>query len=333
MNEQQQAVSSDTLHDRIDVVDGLIVSKWHRPVFEAMHRGGITAANCTCCIWEGFPETMKAVADFKSWIRTHSDILLQVFDTRDIKRAKQEGKVGVVLGWQNSTGFGDYLPLVQVYKELGLGIVQLTYNTTNSVGSGCYETTDTGLTDFGRELVHELNRSGILIDLSHVGAQTSRDAILESNEPVAYSHCLPTKVKEHPRNKSDEELRFIADAGGFVGVTMFPPFLPRGNDSTIDDYVDAMEHVVNVVGEEQTGIGTDFTQDHGPDFFDYITRDKGSARSLTTFGDIAALKGLESIEKMPNLTRTLEERGWSEERIEKVMGRNWIKLLERVWGN
>ena len=320
------------LHQKINIVDGLIVSKWHRPVFDAMHKGGITAANCTCSIWEDFPTTMRAVAEWKSWIRTHSDILMQVYDSRDIERAKQEDKVGIILGWQNSTGFGDYLPLVQVYKELGLGVVQLTYNTTNSVGSGCYETSDAGLTDFGRELVHELNRTGILIDLSHVGSRTSHDAILESGQRVAYSHCLPSAIKDHPRNKTDEELRFIADAGGFVGVTMFPPFLPRGNESTIENYVDAIEHVVNVVGEDQTGIGTDFTQDHGPEFFEYITRDKGTARSLTTFGNVAALKGLEGIEEFGNLTRALEKRGWPEERIEKIMGRNWIDLLRTVWG-
>lgn len=320
------------LHKNISIVDGLIVSKWHRPVFDAMHRGGITAANCTCSIWEDFPTTMRAVADWKSWIREHSDILMQVYDSRDIERAKNENKVGIILGWQNSTGFGDYLPLVQVYKELGLGVVQLTYNTTNSVGSGCYETRDSGLTDFGRELVHELNRTGILIDLSHVGSRTSHDAILESGKPVAYSHCLPSAIKDHPRNKTDEELRFIADSGGFVGVTMFPPFLPKGNESTIDDYVDAIEHVVNVVGEDHTGIGTDFTQDHGPEFFEYITRDKGTARPLIKFGNVAELKGLEGIEQFGNLTGALEARGWPQERIEKIMGRNWIDLLRTVWG-
>jgi membrane dipeptidase len=320
------------LHSRLTVIDGLIVSHWGRPVFEAMHRGGLAAANCTCSIWEDFPTTMKAVADWKRWIRENDDILTQVYNTADIRRAKEEGKVGIILGWQNSTGFDDYLPLVAVYKELGLGIVQLTYNTANTVGCGCYESKDGGLTDFGRELVEELNRVGILIDLSHVGSKTARDTIVHSRQPVAYSHCLPAALKAHPRNKSDEELRFIAERGGFVGVTMFPPFLARGVDSTVDDYVDAIEHVLNIVGEDQVGVGTDFTQDHGEDFFRYITEDKGYARPLTKFGEIVMPEGFRRIEDFPNLTRAMERRGWPEGRIAKIMGENWIALLKSVWG-
>lgn len=318
-------------HDRLTVVDGLIVSRWHRPVFEAMHRGGISAANCTCSVWEDFPTTMKAMADWKGWIRDNGDLLTQVYSTDDIGRAKREGKVGVILGWQNTTGFGDYLPLVDIYHEIGLRIVQLTYNTTNTVGSGCYETTDTGLTDFGRELIDQLNRVGILIDLSHVGIKTARDAIGYSKQPVAFSHCLPAALKQHPRNKSDEDLRYIADRGGFVGVTFFPPFLSKGIASTIEDFIDAIEYVINVAGEAQTGIGTDFTQDHDQAFFDYITHDKGYGRKLTSFGDIINPEGIRRIEDFPNLTAAMERRGWPASRIERIMGQNWIAMLDRVW--
>lgn len=320
------------LHHRLTVLDGLIVSRWHRPVFEAMHDGGLSAANCTCSIWEDFPTTMKAMADWKQWIRENGDLLMQVYTTEDIRRAKQAGKVGIILGWQNSTGFGDYLPLVDVYQEIGLRIVQLTYNTTNTVGSGCYEAVDTGLTDFGRDLVDALNRVGIVIDLSHVGTTTARDAIAYSKQPVAFSHCLPAALKQHPRNKSDEDIRLIAERGGFVGVTFFPPFLRRGTASTIEDFLDAVEHVINIAGEDQTGIGSDFTQDHDESFFDYITRDKGYGRKLTTFGEIINPEGIRRIEDFPNLTAAMEARGWPEERIEKVMGENWIAFLGKVWG-
>ncbi|RDD61226.1 dipeptidase [Ferruginivarius sediminum] len=320
------------LHGKLTVVDGLIVANWSRSLFQAMHDGGLTAANCTACVWEDFPTAMKAVADWKSWIRENSDLLLQVYTTEDIRRAKAEGKVGIILGWQNTSGFGDYLPLVQVYKELGLGIVQLTYNTANSVGCGCYESRDGGLTDFGRELIDELNRVGILVDLSHVGADTARDAIRYSKQPVAFSHCLPAAMKPHPRNKTDEDLRLIAEHGGFVGVTAFPPFLKKGNDSSVDDVVDAVSHVLNLVGEAQVGIGTDFTQDHGRDFFDYITQDKGHARQLTEFGDIVMPDGFRRIEDFPNLTAAMERKGWPERLIAKVMGENWAGHLHTVWG-
>ena len=321
-----------SLHDDSIIIDGLIIAKWGPDVFRAMRAGGITAANCTCSVWEGFPDSMKAIAEWKQWFREYDDLIIQVFGTEDIHRAKREAKTGVILGWQNAVGFGDHLPLVSVYKELGLGVVQLTYNTATTIGSGCYESHDGGLTDFGHDLVAELNRVGIVIDLSHVGAKTSADAILASKKPVAYSHCLPAKLKAHPRNKSDEQLRALADKGGFVGVTVFPPFLKRGADSTIDDYVEAIETVVDVVGEDQVGIGTDFTQGYGDEFFRYITHDKGDGRKLTEFGAVTMPKGFQRIEDFPNLTVALQRHHWPESRIRKVMGENWLRFLGEVWG-
>jgi membrane dipeptidase len=319
------------LHRDAVVVDGLVIADFGPEIFHALRRGGITAANCTCSIWEDFPTSMKAVAQWKAWFREHADLILQVYTTADIRRAKRDGKTGIILGWQNTTGFGDHLPLVAVYKELGLGVVQLTYNTAQSVGSGCYESRDTGLTDFGRELVAELNRVGILIDLSHVGAQTSADAIQCSTKPVAYTHCLPAALKAHPRNKSDAQLRAIADKGGFVGVTVFPPFLRRGPNATIDDYVEAIEHVLNLVGEEQVGVGTDFTEGHGEAFFRYITHDKGHGRKLTDFGPVVMPEGFRRIEDFPNLTAAMERRGWPERRIRRIMGENWLRILAEAW--
>src|ERR1700692_1940129 len=124
--------------------------------------------------------------------------------------AKTEGKTGVILGWQNAVGFDDHLPFIEVAYELGLRIVQMTYNTATSVGGGCYESNDGGLTDFGRDVVDEFNRLGILVDLSHVGSKTAADVIAYSKKPVAYTHCLPAAVNGHPRNKSDQEWRNTA---------------------------------------------------------------------------------------------------------------------------
>jgi membrane dipeptidase len=321
-----------TLHETSIVIDGLIISDFGRPVFEDMRRAGLTAANCTCCVWEGFPETMRNVMRWKAWFREHSDLLKQVYTTADILKAKEEGRTGIILGWQNITGIEDQIGYLGLFKELGVGIIQMAYNTQNLVGTGCYESRDGGLSDFGREVVTEMNRLGILCDLSHVGAKTSEDVILASKQPVAYSHCLPAGLKAHPRNKSDEQLRFIVDHGGFVGVTMFPPFLKRGPESTVDDYVEAIEYVINICGEGSVGIGTDFTQGYGQDFFDWITHDKGYARRLTNFGEIINPAGLRTIGEWPNLTAAMQKRGWPTSRIEAVIGGNWLNLLRTVWG-
>ena len=320
------------LHDELIVIDGLIIANWSAEVFRDMRRGGLTAANCTCCVWEGFAATMDNIARWNGWFRDHADLIVKARSTADIRRAKEEGRTAIILGFQNTSAFEDRLGAVELFKDAGVGIAQLTYNTQNFAGSGCYESRDSGLSDWGRELVAEMNRVGMLIDLSHVGSRTSEDTIRESAKPVAYTHCLPSAFKEHPRNKSDEELRFIAERGGMIGVTMFPAFLKRGADSTVDDYVEAIDHVIAVAGEDSVAFGTDITQGHGPDFFDWITNDKGNARSLVQFGEIEGLEGFETIGEMPNLTAAMERAGWSEARIRKVMGENWLRFLAEVWG-
>jgi len=324
-------MSPAELHADSIVIDGLIIAKWNRELFEDMRKGGLTAANCTVSVWEGFQATVNSIASSQKLIRENSDLVMPVRTTADIRKAKELGKTGILFGFQNAHAFEDQIGYVEIFKQLGVGIVQMCYNTQNLVGTGCYER-DGGLSGFGREIVAEMNRVGIMCDLSHVGSKTSEEVILESKKPVTYSHCLPSGLKEHPRNKSDAELKFIADHGGFVGVTMFAPFLAKGIDSTIDDYAEAIEYVMNIVGEDAIGIGTDFTQGHGQDFFEYLTHDKGYARRLTSFGKIINPLGIRTVGEFPNLTETLLKRGHPELVVRKIMGENWVTVLKDVWG-
>lgn len=315
------------------LIDGLIVSKWERATFEDMRRAGISAANCTVSVWEGFQATVDNIAAMKNHIRANSDLLALVRRTADIQVARDSGRTGVILGFQNAQAFEDNLGYVEAFADMGVRVVQLTYNTQNLIGTGCYER-DGGLSGFGHEVVAEMNRVGIMIDLSHVGATTSREAILASTRPVCYSHCLPLGLKDHPRNKSDEMLRFMADHGGFIGVTMFPPFMQAGANATIDDYVAAMDYVIDLAGEDCVGIGSDFTQGHGKDFFDWITLDKGRHRRLTNHSaetSITAPLGLRTIGEIGGLPAAMERAGWNSRRIEKVLGGNWLAHFRKAW--
>ena len=177
-----------------------------------------------------------------------------------------------------------------------------------------------------------MNRVGVLIDLSHVGPKTSEEAIKASVKPVTYSHCLPAGLKQHPRNKSDDQLKFIVERGGFVGVTMFPPFLPKGASSTVDDYVKAIDYVVNLVGVDHVGIGTDFTQGHGSDFFQWISHDKGYGRKLVDLGEIVNPEGIRTIGEFPNITAAMERAGWNELMIQQIMGEKWQCVLAEACG-
>jgi len=323
--------SARQVYDNAIIIDGLIISNWSGEIFQEMRRSGLTAANCTCSVWEGFEETVQNIARWNGWFREYSDEIVKAQSVEDIVRAKKDGKTAIILGMQNTTAFEDQIGYVEILKNLGIGIAQMTYNTQNWVGSGCYEGRDSGLSDFGREVVAEMNRVGMLCDLSHVGPKTSRDVIDTSGKPVAYSHCLPAGLKEHPRNKTDDELRYIVEKGGFVGVTMFPPFLPKGPQSNIDDYVYAIDYVINLVGEDSVGIGTDFTQGYGDEFFKWITHDKGFGRKLTDFGEVKNPEGIRRISDFPNLAEAMVHAGWNQAKIEKVLGANWLNFLEKVW--
>lgn len=320
-----------SLHEKLIVFDGLIVSNWGPEVFKALRAGGITATNATCAVWENARQTLENIAQWLGWFDCYADLIMPVRRTGDIALAKAAGKTGIVLGFQNGSPIEERLDYLALYKQLGVGIIQLTYNTQNLIGSGCYESRDSGLSDFGREVVAEMNRVGIAVDLSHVGTTTSDDAIAASRDPVVFSHVLPSELKAHPRNKETRQLKAVADKGGLIGVTMFPPFLPKGTASTVDDYARIIEWMVDRCGEDHVGYGTDFTQGHGLPFFEWITRDKGHGRKLTEFGEIKNPKGIERIEETPNLTAALERRRWPASRIEKVMGLNWVAYLKRVW--
>jgi len=321
------------LHSDAIVVDGLIISKWSRSVFKEMRAGGLSAANCTCSVWEGFRATMENVSQWKRWFREHGDLIAPVHCSADIRRAKDQRRTGIILGWQNTSALEDRAEFVEVFRDLGVRVMQLTYNTQNLVGSGCWESRDGGLSDFGRDVIDEMNRCGVLVDLSHVGPRTSADAVRHSAKPVSYTHCCPSGLKDHPRNKSDAELRAVADRGGLIGVATYPPFLPWGEETTVDQCVEVFEHVINVVGEDSVGIGTDFTQDQDRSFFEWLRRDKGHGRLLVPgVPRVPRLPGgLSTIAEFPNLSAAMVRRGWKEPRIRKVLGENWLRFLGDVW--
>jgi membrane dipeptidase len=323
------------LHARAIVVDGLQTCQWSRSIFEEMRAGGVTAVNVSSLLWENFREGVGYVSEWKHFLRENSDLIRPVRTVADIHAAKQEGRTGIIIGWQNTSPLEDKLDYVEIFKDLGVGIMQLTYNTQNYSGAGYLEEVDSGLTGFGKEVIAEINRVGILCDLSHVGDKTSADVIALSKAPVCISHVLPRALKDVKRNKPDELFKACAEKGGIIGISLFAPGLAAGNDATVEDYLDAMAYVIDLVGEDHVGIGTDFSLDRprpGP-WLLWANRDKGTARKLTEFGSVKINKpkGIERITEMPNLTARMLARGWSEGLILKLLGQNWLRVLDAAW--
>ncbi|MCW2474035.1 dipeptidase [Candidatus Symbiopectobacterium sp. NZEC151] len=325
----------ETLHQQSIVIDGLQTCDWSRAIFEEMRDGGITAVNCASLLWENFREGIDYASQWRRFWRENDDLIRPVRTLADIHAAKAEQRTGIILGWQNTSPLEDKLEYVEIFKDLGVGVMQLTYNTQNYSGAGYLETRDSGLTGFGYEVLAEMNRVGVLCDLSHVGDRTSADVIAASRAPVCISHVLPRALKDVKRNKPDELLVGCAQGGGIIGISLFSPGLAAGNDATVEDYLDAMSYVIDLVGEDHVGIGTDFSQDRprpGP-WLLWANRDKGTARTLAPFGSAKINKpqGIARIREFPNLTNRMLARGWSETRVRKLLGENWLRVLGAAW--
>ena len=316
------------------VFDGLNICNWSREIFEEWREGGITGVSATCGLWENFRDSISRLIEWNQWFEQHGDLIVPAHSTADIRAAKAAGKTAVVLSWQNTAGIEDRIDLLQIFARLGVRIMQLTYNTQNYSGAGYAEEHDSGLTGFGREVVSEMARVGIVCDLSHVGPRTSADVIAYAPKPPCFSHVLPAGMKEIRRNKSDELIRAIGARGGLVGLSQFGPFMQKGNDSTIDDYVAALDYVIELAGEDNVGIGSDASQGHGRPsaFMEWCNHDKGYARQLTPFGHEKVVKPLGPLKERPLLADAMARAGWSDVRMRKVLGENWLRYLRNVWG-
>ncbi|MDE2783685.1 MAG: membrane dipeptidase [Gemmatimonadota bacterium] len=286
----------------------------------------------------------SSVADIARWnriIRAHPEALLKVWAASDIERAARDGKVGMIQGFQNAAMMGDDAGRVGVFAGLGVKIIQLTYNVANQIGHGSMVPENGGLTEFGRDVVAELNATKTLVDLSHSGEQTCLDAIEASTEPIAITHTGCRAVTDLPRNKTDRELRLVAEGGGIVGI-YFMPFLAADGMAVADDVVEHIEHAVQVCGEDHVGIGTDggtTAHDDMEAAYEAARRDVEARRAAgigaagERAGVVPFIPDLQGPDQFRKLADMLRDRGHTAERVEKILGLNALRVMKGVWGS
>jgi len=318
------------------VIDGLNVSNWESPaVYQSLHTGGLTAINATTAVWEDFTQTMDNIAAWLKRFDEYESMIVQARSVKDILQAKKDGKTGIIIGWQNAAPIGNRLDRLELFHALGVRIIQVTYNERNLLGNGCFERTDEGLSKFGIDAIKEMNRLGILPDLSHVGDRTTLEIIEVSEKPVAITHANSREYFYHVRNKTDEALNALVAKGGVIGANAFPSHLRTQFESTLPDYVDSIEDLVGRVGIDHVAIGTDYTQDQDAAFFDWLFSQQGvkwQPRDVAYPDPLVHPAGMETPDKFGNIAVELLNRGFKEDDIKKVMGGNWLRLFQEVWG-
>lgn len=289
---------------------------------------------------EPFEQSVTEIGRWDSRIRRHSDRLLKVLTAGDILRAREQGKLGLIYGFQNAAMLGDRVERVDLFADLGVRIVQLTYNPANSLGDGAMAPGNRGLTAFGRRAVERLNMNRIMVDLSHSGERTCLEAARASAQPVSINHTGCRALVDLPRNKSDEELRLVASRGGFIGI-YFMPFLSTRSNASAADVVAHIDHAVTICGEDHVGIGTDGPITGVDDMPAYRRRiaievARRRAMGIGARGEnpdtIPMVPDLQGVDQFATLARLLERKGYKEKRIDKILGLNFLGYARRVWG-
>lgn len=309
------------------------------------HHSGLTAANVTMGYVAGPDEPFEAsISDVSSWdrfIRDNPDDVRKIWSAVDIAACHESHKIGIIYGFQNAAMMGDNASRARIFADLGVRIIQLTYNIRNQLGDGALEAENLGLTEFGREVVAVLNENRVLVDLSHSGEKTCLDAIAVSTAPITISHTGCRALGDHPRNKTDDELRRVADKGGIVGIYHMPYMTP-GRQSYFEDFVRHIEHALDVCGEDHVGIGTDTSVSTVDDMEIYKLelRKEVERRARLGVGAPGELSGimpmlpdLRGPDQFRMLADELATRGHRADRIEKILGKNFLRQMTEVWGS
>lgn len=326
---QQQAII-------IDAVCPLISSDGqHLDLYRA---GGCTVVGPTA---GGFEGTARTVVGMGRWMRLieERDDLIMVRRAEDVIRAKRENKLGIFMHFQGTDPIEGDLDLIDTYKALGVGVIQITYNVKCRVGDGCEERTDSGLSRFGLELIKRMNRAKVIVDCSHTGHRTTMDAIEASSAPVIVSHANAYAVHPSSRNLKDDQIKAIAASGGVIGLVTFPAFVSKEKKPTLDAFIDHAAYYADLVGVDHVGLGMDYF----PGQSDFV--DDHEAKIRYDRAVAAGIWGasypeppynypaeIETPNKLLRLTERMLERGFSPDDVRKVLGENWLRVYRAVWG-
>ncbi len=322
------------MNDSVLRIDGLQYCNWNRATFEQMRAGGLNAAHVTIAYWENARETLSNIGHWNQLFERYGDLVMPVREAQDILVARQQDKVGIVFGFQNCSPIEDDISLVEVFYQLGVRIMQLTYNNQSLLGAGCYEDHDAGITRFGKVVIEEMNRVGMVVDMSHSAERSTLEAIELSTRPITISHANPAFFHPARRNKSDKVISALAESGGMLGLSLYPFHLKNGSDCSLEDFCTMVARTVDTMGVDRVGIGSDLCLGQDLAVLEWMRNGRWSKDKDYGEGSAADADWPEppawfgTSADFPNITRGLADTGFQQQDIDKIMGGNWFRFFQ-----
>ena len=323
-----------TANDRL-IIDGLQYCNWSEKIFRELSGGGVSAIHVTICYHENFRETISNIGQWNRWFQDFPELICPAYSADDVRRAKQGRRTAVIFGFQNPAPIEDDLALIEIWHRLGVRFMQLSYNNQSLIATGCYEAEDPGITRMGREVIRELNRVGLVIDMSHSAERSTLETIELSSRPIAITHANPASWHPVVRNKSDTVLRALGQSGGMLGLSLYPLHLKGGSGCSLRSFCEMVARTAEIIGTANIGIGSDLCQDQPDSVVEWMRAGRWTRDSRVASSSLGAAvfppqpEWFRNNTQFGNIAAGLAEVGFAVSEIDQIMGGNWLSFFER----
>lgn len=319
-------------------IDNLQYAKWSEKIFRQMRDGGVHGVHVTIAYHENFRETVLNVENWNRWFEQYPDLIFKGRVGDDVRLAHKSNRTAIFFGFQNPSPIEDDIGLIEICQSLGVRFMQLSYNNQSLLATGCYEAKDPGITRFGRQVIAEMNRVGMVIDMSHSADRSTLEAIDLSTRPIAITHANPHWWHPALRNKSDEIITALTAKGGMLGFSLYPHHLKDGTNCTLESFCDMIAECAARYGTQNVGIGSDLCQDQPDSVVKWMRNGRWSKE--TDFGEGSAIAA--GFPDMPdwfqdnrdfgNIETGLRAAGLNDTEVSSIMGENWLRFYDTNFG-
>jgi len=317
-------------------IDNLQYCNWSREVFQINRDAGLDVVHATVVYHEDFDEFLIRIKEWNKHFEENPDLIFQGKNYNDIEKAKTENKTAIFFGFQNCSPIEDDIGLVEKVHEYGCRFMQLTYNNQSLLATGCYEKNDSGVTNFGREAIKEMNKVGIVVDMSHSAEKSTLDAIEISEKPIAITHANPSFWHNAIRNKSNKLLKKLSESGGMLGLSLYPHHLKDSANCTLESFCEMTAKTAELMGVENIGIGSDLCLNQPDSIVEWMRNGKWT--KTKNYGE--GSKNKTGFPKQPdwfvdargfkNLESGLKKIGFNEKEINGILGNNWFNFYKGI---